>query len=199
MIPLSDAATIDHLYRAGMKPTTIDAIATAIRNRRVDGTCLVSGRVDTGPRGAPAGSGVPVEPAVGRHGARSARSVTRFTSAHAPSTSASTWRPSCRARHRDGGQRGGHRDMAGGVITAAPLDGAAWDGGPRPRRPSTPLGRGSVRLSSDPRPPASRRSRGPRFRVVDTAVQRRSDRPNDLPDAVPAGRSDDAVSVGNCQ
>jgi len=195
MIPLSDAATIDHLYRAGMKPTTIDAIATAIRNRRVDGTCLVSwvGSIpdrEALPQAAEyllnlrSVDTVLALGAVGDEVHLSARTVDQRVNLAAvlPSVIGTA------------GSGGGHRDMAGGVITAAPLDGAAWDG----RTPAPPAvdALGSRFCAAIQRSKATgiASEPGPPVQVVDTAVQRRSDRPNDLPDAVPAGRSDDAVS-----
>ncbi|MHB9288200.1 DHH family phosphoesterase [Halobacteriales archaeon Cl-PHB] len=42
LAPLVDSQAIDHFYRSGTTTTTVDALATAIRNRTIDDSCLVS-------------------------------------------------------------------------------------------------------------------------------------------------------------
>lgn len=42
LFPLADLSVIDRFYRSGVTTTTADAVAAAIRNRRVHDSCLVS-------------------------------------------------------------------------------------------------------------------------------------------------------------
>ncbi|SFS00440.1 nanoRNase/pAp phosphatase, hydrolyzes c-di-AMP and oligoRNAs [Halomicrobium zhouii] len=195
MLPLSDPATIDHLYRAGMKPTTIDAIATAIRNRRTVGSCLVSW---VGP--IPDREALPQTAeyllnlqsvdtvlalgVVDDEVHLSARTVDQRVNL-------ATVLPSVIGT---AGSGGGHRDMAGGVIPAARLDTSARDGGDAAPPAVDDLGSRFCTTVERAKSAGVVAEPGPPVQVVDTAVEARSDGSNALPDAVSAGVSDDAVS-----
>jgi nanoRNase/pAp phosphatase (c-di-AMP/oligoRNAs hydrolase) len=130
LYPHCDARVIDHLYESAATPTIADSLATAIQNRQVSGSCLVSWAGQLSERDALPHA---ADYLVGLRGIESVLVLGLVDGAvHLSARSTSPAVDLGRVLPRLVGSRGdagGHSDMAGGVVPM-PASAARSGGGP---------------------------------------------------------------------